>query len=162
MVAGIKSEPRPASNRNQWPDWIGIRRRHSFADKVDALRMDAAERITRLTQFVSATPEISTGATPAEAMRDLMLELRRSRLPVGSVQAFLAVLFDQGYVGGSNGMPIRKVAEAMVRKNLFEVVSITHRSAHQQFRPTPALRQAIEAIRDLDPVQAPTDADAGS
>jgi hypothetical protein len=32
-------------------------------------------------------------------------QLTRSRIPAGSIQAFLSVLFDQGYVGGTNVCP---------------------------------------------------------
>src|SRR3984957_4152804 len=41
MVAGIKSERWPTSNRNPWPDCVGIRRlqprRHAFADFAPAI-----------------------------------------------------------------------------------------------------------------------------
>ena len=34
MVAGIKSERWPTSNRNPWPDCLGIRTDHHYGDRV--------------------------------------------------------------------------------------------------------------------------------
>lgn len=132
--------------------WTG---RRSFAEKIGGLQADAVRRIAILTNHVSAPPTVAT-AQPAGVMMDLMIEVRRLRFPIEVTRAFLAELFAQGHVGGIEGSPVRRLAEALVKKNLFEPVSIVERNPYRRYRPVPVLRLAIEMLRSLDATDPPT------
>lgn len=126
--------------------WTG---RRTFAEKIGGFQEDAVRRIAILTNHVSAPPVVAT-AHPAAVMMDLMLEVRRLRFPIDVIRAFLAELFAQGHVGGREGTPVRQLAQALVKKGLFEPVDIVERNTYRRFRPTAVLRSAIEALRSLD------------
>jgi len=132
--------------------WTG---RRSFAEKIGGLQADAVRRIAILTNHVSAPP-IAATAHPVAVMMDLMIEVRRLRFPIDVTRAFLAELFAQGHVGGIEGAPVRRCAEALVRKNLFEPVSIVERNSYRRYRPVPVLQLAIETLRSLDATNPPT------
>ena len=132
--------------------WTG---RRSFAEKIGGLQADAVRRIAILTNHVSAPP-IPATVHPAGVMMDLMIEVRRLRFPIEVTRAFLAELFAQGHVGGIEGAQVRQLAEALVRKSLFEPVSIVERNRYRRYRPVPVLRLAIEMLRSLDATDPPT------
>lgn len=126
-------------------NWSG---RHSFAEKIAGLQLDACARLLRPIGLLSENP-VPSSASPTTAMVEMLLALRHPKLKADGVRAFVSELFDQGHVGGDVNSPTRNVAEAMKRRGLFEDVHIAMRHTHARFRPTPSLRQAIEALRRL-------------
>ena len=126
-------------------NWRG---RHTFSDKISALRADATDRLTRLVHRASV-PTLPSTVTPVAALKSLILELRRTKKPAQHIEAFLSELFDHGSVGGGKGSPARAVAEAMKERSLFADARIHMRGKHRRFAPIPALQQAVDALRAL-------------
>lgn len=121
----------------------------SFTDQLEAIRLDALDRIQRVVAVVEQQPAPSP-VEPAETFVQLMVALSSSRLSGGAAQEVLRGLLDEGSVGGPAGSPVARVAEALLRRQLLERVSIVPRAEHPRFRPTARLHSLLERLRQQD------------
>src|SRR5271157_2767564 len=90
MVTGIKSERWPTSNRNPWPDCVGIRR----IDDVTARRFgedtqrDYVRAVKTFTVYLGRSPDKAS----AEDLRRYQLHLAKQHIGPGSINAAGAAL----------------------------------------------------------------------